>query len=119
MKKNQLLALMALLAITGTSVAGWDEGVAAYERGDYQNAFQHFKPLAEQGATSAQYKLGHMYSNGEGVPQDYVRAYMWASLAAAQMSDTDLRDHLAKYMTHDEIAEGQRLAKEWLQNQGQ
>ena len=55
-----------------------------------------------------------MYWNGEGVPQDAVLAYMWLSLAAAQEPKAvKQRDVAASQMTSDEIAEAQRLAREW------
>lgn len=40
------------------------------------------KALAEQGNSLAQHNLGLMYGKGQGVPQDYVEAYAWESLAA-------------------------------------
>ena len=39
---------------------------------------------AEQGDALAQYNLGVMYLNGEGVPQDDVEAVRWYRLAAEQ-----------------------------------
>ena len=39
---------------------------------------------AEQGNAAAQYNLGVMYDNGEGVPQDYAEAAKWYRLAAEQ-----------------------------------
>jgi TPR repeat protein len=36
-----------------------------------------YRLAAEQGHAKAQYNLGLMYYNGEGVPEDYVIAYMW------------------------------------------
>ena len=60
-----------------------------------------------------------MYANGRGVPQDRVAAHMWLSLAAAQVSaanrDTyvEARDAVAEEMTAEQIAEAQRLAREW------
>ncbi len=56
-----------------------------------------------------------MYRKGEGVPKDYVQAHMWYTLAAAQ-GDKDageFRDLLAEKMTPAQIAEAQRLAREW------
>ena len=41
-------------------------------------------PLAEQGDAGAQYNLGLMYRNGQGVPQDYKTAVKWYTLAAEQ-----------------------------------
>lgn len=45
---------------------------------------QDARVLAEQGDAKAQYKLGMMYENGEGVPQDYVEAIKWYRKAAEQ-----------------------------------
>ncbi len=61
-----------------------------------------------------------MYYKGRGVPQDYVQAHMWLNLAASrfpQGTDRDMavkiRDILAAKMTPAQIAEAQRLAREW------
>ena len=45
-------------------------------------ALKWFRMAAEQGDTSAQYNLGRIYDNGEGVPQDYVEAVKWYRMAA-------------------------------------
>ena len=66
-----LLAAVLSLWLTTSAWAGFDEGVAAYDRGDYATAFEEFRPLAEQGNDDAQFNLGVMYGNGQGVPQDY------------------------------------------------
>ncbi len=42
------------------------------------------RALAEQGDASAQYNLGVMYADGEGVPQDDTEAGRWYRLAADQ-----------------------------------
>jgi TPR repeat protein len=70
---------------------------------------------AEQGYDQAQTHLGLMYVSGQGVPQDYVIAHMWLNLAAASGDDTAAkgRDLVAKYMTHAQIAEAQKLVREW------
>ena len=39
--------------------------------------------LAKQGDASAQYNLGLMYATGEGVPENYMKAYVWWSMAKA------------------------------------
>ncbi len=78
-----------------------------------------YRLAAEQGNANAQYSLGVMYANGEGVKRDYVLAYMWANLAASQKTGVDrkmseeLRDSLEKKMTRQQIAEAQRLAREF------
>ena len=61
--------------------------------------------------------LGGMYNLGKGgVPQDHVLAYMWWTLAAAQGDEDAQRnrdDLAARRMTPDQLAEAQRLAREW------
>jgi len=64
--------------------SGFEEGRAAYLRGDYQEAAQRLRPLAEQGNTVAQITLGVMYAKGQGVAQDYAEALKWHRRAADQ-----------------------------------
>ena len=59
-------------------------GEFAEERGDYATALQVLRPLAKQGDAPAQYNLGTMYRNGQGVPQDYTKAANWYRKAAEQ-----------------------------------
>ncbi len=72
------------LGLTAPAWAGLDEGVAAAKRGDYATALREWRPLAEQGNAKAQYNLGIIYLNGEGVPQDYAKAVGWWRKAAEQ-----------------------------------
>jgi TPR repeat protein len=68
------------------------------------------------GLKTAQAYLGILYKRGEGVPQDYVQAHMWFNLAASHenMSGAvELRDEIASKMTPAQIAEAQKLAREW------
>jgi TPR repeat protein len=71
----------------------------------------------------AQGLLGASYLDGNGVPQDYVQAYMWSNLAAATLSRpgseaerakiVSIRDEAAKRMTPEQIGTAQRLTREW------
>ena len=72
------------LGLTAPAWAGLDEGVAAYDRRDYETALREFRPLAEQGNAKAQYNLGLMYYDGKGFPQDYAEAVKWYRKAAEQ-----------------------------------
>ncbi len=64
MMKRFLLALVLSCALSAPAWAGFDEGLAAYSRGDYKTALREWRPLAEQGYASAQAILGVMYSEG-------------------------------------------------------
>ena len=115
--KRLLAAAVALLIVVTASQAWADfkAGVEAYERGDYATALTEFRPVAQQGNADAQFILGVMYSKGQGVPQDDVQAHMWLSLAAAQGKESyrKSRDKLAELMIPAQLAEAQRLAREW------
>ena len=50
----------------------------------YETAVKWYTLAAEQGTAFAQYNLGLMYNNGQGVPQDYETAVKWYTLAAEQ-----------------------------------
>ena len=82
---------------------------------DYAEAVKWYRLAAEQGIADAQSNLGVRYAKGEGVPQDYVRAHMWFSLAAAQgyQDAAKNRDMVERSMTPAQIAEAQKLAREW------
>lgn len=56
-----------------------------------------------------------MYANGQGVPKDYALAYMWWNLGAAGGNENGgkNRDIVATRMTPAQIAEAQRLSREW------
>jgi TPR repeat protein len=96
-----------------------------YHRGrgvpqDYAAAAVWYRKAADQGNASAQNDLGFMYGEGRGVPQDYVQAHMWFDIAAANLAikqerDTAVRnrDKVAAKMTPAQIAEAQKLAREW------
>jgi TPR repeat protein/serine/threonine protein kinase len=55
-----------------------------YARRDYANAFAKYQQEAEQGDRHAQYLVGYMYQNGQGVPPDSARALSWYRKAADQ-----------------------------------
>ncbi|HMY01514.1 MAG TPA: hypothetical protein PKC44_17210, partial [Agitococcus sp.] len=68
------LICAVLLCAASVSYAGFDEGLAAYKKGNYTIALKEFKKAAQQGDAYAQFNLGLMYAKGEGVPQDYAKA---------------------------------------------
>ena len=73
---------LILLPING--LADFEDGVAAFYRGNYERAFAEFRWLAEQGHAPAQYRLGVMYDDGKGVRQDDAEAVKWYRRAAEQ-----------------------------------
>jgi uncharacterized protein len=85
---------------------------------DRAEAAKWYRRAAEQGDGLGQHDLGRLYEEGWGVPKDDVLAYMWYNLAAAKEGGSfspaaSHRDTLAEHMTPAQIAEGQRLTREW------
>jgi uncharacterized protein len=80
-----------------------------------QMALFWFSRAADQGDALALAKLGLMYAQGRGVLQDFIQAHMWYNLSAAhgEWRSAEARDALAKQMTPAQVAEAQRLAREW------
>jgi len=78
-----------------------------------------YKKAADQGDPFSEASLAILFNFGKGVARDYVQAYMWYVLAvehskgADKDSITEMRDNLADKMTHQQIVEAERLAKDW------
>jgi len=85
-------------------------------------AAEWYRLAADQGNPNAQHFLGKAYEEGRGVPQDYVLAHMWLNLAASNPAPwfeldrhevlTRLKELTVK-MTSEQIAEAQRMVREW------
>lgn len=58
------------------------EALVHYARLDYPVAYRMLLPMANSGNAVAQETLGFMYSRGEGVPPDDVKAMRWFKFAA-------------------------------------
>ena len=82
------------------------------------------REASEQGSgmADAQYAVGAFYYAGLGVPQDYIRAYLWFSLAVAHWPTPDKgaydgliysRDSAAAKLTPQQLAYSQKLVSEW------
>ena len=59
-----------------------EQALAAYQRQDYETAYDVWLKLAEDGDREAQYALGVMYFKGEGRPADVEAAMSWFEKAA-------------------------------------
>lgn len=109
-----------------------------YEKGqgtpqDYSEALRWYRDPAQRGRGDAQLRLGQMYFYGRGVEKDLIQAHMWVNLSIAGLNPSpffsrsineevdhfvrELRDQIAAQMTAAQIAEAQRLAREWKPSQ--
>ncbi len=110
----------------GHPSAQWYAG-GSYMRGrgvpeDLVEAAKWFRRSADQGYAIGQAELATCYILGLGVERDNVQAYMWFQLASTRFTASqqhrvqfaiDNRDFAAASMTPEQIAEAQRLAREW------
>ena len=82
---------------------------------DAARAVPWFQKAAKGGDPKSLYSLGYAYSQGQGVAQDFIEAHKWFNLAAAAdvPNAAKARDILASTMTREQVAEAQRLAREW------
>ena len=83
---------------------------------DFVEALKWYRKAAQQGIAKSQSSLGKMYALGNGVPTDYVLSYMWNNLAASKnISASKIAiEVLTKYMTIEQIAEAQKMSREWM-----
>ena len=117
MKTRKLVGgLMLAAQILGSAdaLAGpWEDGMAAYNRGDYVPAIRVFPAMAEQGNAKAQSVLGAMYRRGQGVSRSPVRAFLWFSRAAASgdvQAKAELRE-VSQTMTPEELSQAREMAQ--------
>ena len=78
-----IIPVLVLTLVVGNSAFSADiqAGLDAAKRGDFVWAFRELKPFAEQGNADAQYNIGVMYRNGDGVSQEYENAIKWFELS--------------------------------------
>jgi TPR repeat protein len=77
-----------------------------------------YRLAAEQGYADAQFNLGVMYANGEGVIQNNVSAHMLFNLAGAQGDEEGRknRDLISKQLTTSDISKAQEMARVCVEN---
>ena len=85
----------------------FENALDAYNTGDYATALRLWRPLAEHGLADAQHNFGIMYG-------------MWFNLAASRLlpgegynAAIQERNLVAERMTPAQIAEAEKLAREW------
>ena len=113
------LRLYRAMADQGNGNAQFGLGTM-YEKGrgvaqDDVEAAKWYRLAANQGHAQAQFNLGVAYDNGRGVVQDEVLAHLWFNLSVAQGNQEAAknRDIVARRMTPAQLAQAQKLAREW------
>lgn len=83
-----------------------------------EGAAKMVKAGADGNVALAQYEISQAFGVGQGFEQDYLLAHMYANLAAAQGYEgaEKRRDTWAQLMTPEQIAEAQKMARDWTSN---
>ncbi len=112
-----MLLVAAGLLVTGVAsvhAGPFEDGVAAFRRGDYVAALSHWARPAMNGHAASQYNIGIIYRDGLGVPQDFVQSTTWFRRAAEQ-GDVDAQLMLGTaYALGRGVTKDRLLAYMWL-----
>ena len=111
-----LAFLLTILSAIGAapSFADFAEGLAAYDAGDYEAAFEAWQPLAEAGDVEAQLATAGLYADGLGVPQSSEEALRYYRLAAEQGDPIGQLNLGDLYARGEGVARDLGLAVYWL-----
>jgi len=103
------------VAFASTALSGPpEEAVLAYQRGDYAAAFNDFRSLADHGDAHAQFMLGLMYHDGQGISPDETQAFAWFRKAAEQ-GNAEAQNYVGYMYTHGQgVTENRVAGFEWL-----
>ena len=102
--KHLTKLLAAALSALGLNQAAWTNDVSG---------FRETLQLAERGNVQAQFNLGMMYENGQGVRQDDAEAVKWYRQAAEKGYAKAQYNLGAMYFTGRGVHQDFHLSKEW------
>lgn len=116
------LVLACALAATCLAFACAEDAADAYaqgrqydEQGDYESAYACYLTAAEAGNAEAMFNLGWMYTNGQGVSRDDVKAVEWYQ-KAADLGNVDAMVNLGlMYLFGQGVSPNDAKAAEWFQ----
>ncbi len=81
---SALISALFTSLVSSSAIAGFEEGIAAYQANNIPLAFKEFSAAAEAGHADSQFNLGIMYEQGIGVSKDEKQAIVWYRKSAVQ-----------------------------------
>ena len=101
------------------AIANFKQGLNAFEAKDYDAALDKIAPLAQAGDSGAQYYLGRMYHDGNGIEQSFEEAAKWYCLAA-EAGNAEAQFHLGlMHYGGRGVAQSFKDAAEWFRRAGE
>ncbi len=105
--------LLALVVPGYLFASDFEAGLEAIQKGNFAEAYCLWKPLAASGHADAQYRIGWMYANGDGLAINIAEAIRWWERAAERShSEAQFALGLA-YTTGEGIKKDLSTATEW------
>ncbi len=95
-------------------ITHYEEAITAAENSDYEAAFQSCIQTLEPKDAETQYNWGTFYYNGNGVKQDYEKAFKWFKLAADQNYERGIAALGSMYLTGTYVERNVIKAEEYL-----
>src|SRR5262249_32213372 len=109
------LAAFVIVGLTCPSFGAGDEGVSAYNSGNYELALKELHPMAEAGDSRAQWVVGVMYDQGRGIGRDRAQAAQWYRRSAEQGNARAQTSLGYLYQIGQGVPQDRRLAVQWFQ----
>ena len=108
-----IATVMLTIAFATPLKADFESAYKAYSQRDQETALTEFQALAEQGDSRAQFYLGSMIQNGQGVNKDSAEAAKWY-LRSAEQGNLNAQQNLALlYRNGDGVARDPVSAHMW------
>jgi TPR repeat protein len=82
--RSAFLSVLLASLVSSPVVAGFEEGIAAYQANNLPLAYKEFRAAAEEGHVDSQFNLGLMYEQGIGVGKNEKEAIVWYRKSAVQ-----------------------------------
>lgn len=105
--------MMLGVVVASAQIDPFEDGIAAYDAGDFETAHALWRPLADQGDFRAQYNLGVMNQGGQGVAQNDAQAARWFRMAADQGAVRAQFSLAEMYKNGEGVAQDHAQAVHW------
>lgn len=112
MPRPLALSVVLIVLLSRAALGDYQAGVRAWGHGDYAAAAAAFLPAAQAGEPESQYMMGRLYALGDGVPRDFVQAWLWFDRAARRGhgAAAEARAGLEHVLTPQQLALAQQVA---------
>jgi uncharacterized protein len=111
---RSLLLCWCLVTTLPIYAADFDTAFSAYQAADYRTAYNGFKSLAQDRHVKAQYLLGLLYLNGQGVNLNVERGIDWLKEAASNGSYLAAAELGQIYAAGKGVAQDAQEAAKWI-----